>query len=80
MLDVVGRDDATVKIRGVLVDTALVEREIERLPGVRAAAVISHVDDSTARLATFVVSEGRPRSTSGGPWRGPCPAAWSRRP
>jgi amino acid adenylation domain-containing protein len=58
MLDLVGRDDAAVKIRGVLVDPALVEREIERLPGVRAAAVVSHVDDDTARLAAFVVSEG----------------------
>jgi len=58
LLEVVGRDDTTVKIRGVLVDTALVEREIERLPDVRATAVVSYTEAESTRLAAFVVTEG----------------------
>ena len=64
LLELVGRDDNTVKIRGVLVDPAFVEREIERLAEVRAAAVVAVTDDGPTRLAAFVVVERETPATT----------------
>jgi thioesterase domain-containing protein/acyl carrier protein len=57
-LEVLGRMDRRVKVNGQLVDLALVERELEELPGVRDA-VVSPVptDDGGTRVVAHVVLE-----------------------
>lgn len=55
-LVVAGRIDAQVKVRGMRIDPADIERALGRLPGVRQAAVAVHHDDSgDAELIAFIV-------------------------
>ncbi|WP_327318963.1 amino acid adenylation domain-containing protein [Streptomyces sp. NBC_01235] len=57
-LVVVGRMDAQVKVRGMRIDPADVERALGRLAGVREAAVVITYDDSgEAELIAFIVPE-----------------------
>ncbi|MEU9343312.1 amino acid adenylation domain-containing protein [Streptomyces sp. NPDC048278] len=58
-LVVAGRMDAQVKVRGMRIDPADVERALGRLPGVRQAAVIvARTDSGEAELIAFVVPAG----------------------
>ncbi|MDY7087395.1 MAG: amino acid adenylation domain-containing protein [Actinomycetota bacterium] len=58
-LVVAGRIDAQVKVRGMRIDPADVERALIRLAGVRQAAVVSSPTDSgDTELIAFVVPEG----------------------
>ncbi|GGN49485.1 amino acid adenylation domain-containing protein [Actinoplanes campanulatus] len=58
-LVVAGRMDAQVKVRGMRIDPADVERALSRLAGVRQAAVVSRSTDSgDTELIAFVVPEG----------------------
>jgi amino acid adenylation domain-containing protein len=57
-LVVAGRLDAQVKVRGMRIDPADVERALGRLDGVReAAVVVSHSQSGEAQLVGFVVTE-----------------------
>ena len=59
MLSFLGRGDATVKVRDVLVDPARVEEVIESCEGVRAAAVVPwQAPDGATRLSAFVAARG----------------------
>ncbi|MFJ5779584.1 amino acid adenylation domain-containing protein [Streptomyces sp. NPDC093094] len=56
-LVVLGRIDAQVKVRGMRIDPADVERALARLEGVREAAVaVAHPDSGEAELVAFVVA------------------------
>ncbi|MEV7083445.1 amino acid adenylation domain-containing protein [Streptomyces sp. NPDC093516] len=58
-LVVLGRIDAQVKVRGMRIDPADVERALGRLAGVREAAVVVAPGESgEAELTAFVVPEG----------------------
>jgi len=56
LLELAGREDSIVKVRGVLVDLDAIERALEALPGVKSAAAITWVASSgDTRLAAFVL-------------------------
>ncbi|MFF5483208.1 amino acid adenylation domain-containing protein [Streptomyces sp. NPDC012935] len=58
-LVVVGRMDAQVKVRGMRIDPADVERALGRLAGIReAAVVITYADAGEAELIAFLVPDG----------------------
>ncbi|GAA1985312.1 amino acid adenylation domain-containing protein [Catenulispora subtropica] len=58
-LVVAGRMDAQVKVRGMRIDPADVERALGRLPEVRQAAVaVRYTDSGDAELIAFVVPAG----------------------
>lgn len=58
-LVVAGRMDAQVKVRGMRIDLADIERALGRLPEVRQAAVVAGYNDSgDAELSAFVVPAG----------------------
>lgn len=58
-LVVAGRMDAQVKVRGMRIDPADVERALGRLAGVRQAAVaVRHTDSGEAELIAFIVPAG----------------------
>ncbi|SEF52601.1 amino acid adenylation domain-containing protein [Actinacidiphila yanglinensis] len=58
-LVVAGRMDAQVKVRGMRIDPADIERALGRLDGVRQAAVVlRHTDDGEAELMAFLVPSG----------------------
>jgi D-alanine--poly(phosphoribitol) ligase subunit 1 len=58
-LVVTGRMDAQVKVRGMRIDPADIERALGRLAGVRQAAVVSRCADSgEAELIAFIVPAG----------------------
>lgn len=58
-LVVAGRMDAQVKVRGMRIDPADVERALGRLAGVREAAVVARHDEfGAAELVAFVVPAG----------------------
>ncbi len=58
-LQLAGREDATIKVRGVLVDRTAVEHALTAMPEVRDAAVVSWIHESGAtRLTAFVESDG----------------------
>jgi non-ribosomal peptide synthetase component F len=58
-LVVAGRIDAQVKVRGMRIDPADIERALGRLPGVRQAAVaVRHDDFGDAELIAFIVPAG----------------------
>jgi len=58
-LVVVGRLDAQVKVRGMRIDPADVERALGRLAGVREAAVVgAYTDSGDSELVAFVVPTG----------------------
>jgi amino acid adenylation domain-containing protein len=58
-LVVAGRLDAQVKVRGMRIDPADIERALGRLAGVReAAVVVRHTDSGEAELIAFLVPEG----------------------
>jgi amino acid adenylation domain-containing protein len=58
-LVVAGRMDAQVKVRGMRIDPADVERALGRLAGVReAAVVVGYTDSGEAELVAFVVPAG----------------------
>ncbi len=58
-LVVLGRMDATVKIRGMRIDPADVERALSRLDGVREAAVVTRrADCGDIELIAFVAPKG----------------------
>jgi acyl-coenzyme A synthetase/AMP-(fatty) acid ligase/thioesterase domain-containing protein/acyl carrier protein len=54
-LELLGRVDDVCKVRGVLVDPAAVERALEAMPEVSAAAVVARVVDGRTDLVAFVV-------------------------
>ncbi|TMR40943.1 amino acid adenylation domain-containing protein [Actinomadura geliboluensis] len=58
-LVVAGRMDAQVKVRGMRIDPADIERALARLPGVREAAVVTAPTDAgEVELVAFLVPEG----------------------
>ncbi|MEU8437212.1 amino acid adenylation domain-containing protein [Streptomyces sp. NPDC029216] len=58
-LVVLGRIDSQVKVRGMRIDPADVERALARLLGVREAAVaVTYTDSGEAELSAFVVPAG----------------------
>ncbi|MFI1018283.1 amino acid adenylation domain-containing protein [Streptomyces sp. NPDC020965] len=58
-LVVAGRMDAQVKVRGMRIDPADIERALGRLPGVRQAAVLARRTDSgETELIAFIVPTG----------------------
>ncbi|MEU3313834.1 amino acid adenylation domain-containing protein [Streptomyces sp. NPDC006662] len=58
-LVVLGRIDSQVKVRGMRIDPADVERALGRLPGVREAAVaVTYTGSGEAELSAFVVPAG----------------------
>ncbi len=57
-LVVAGRMDAQVKVRGMRIDPADIERALARLPGVREAAVVTAPTDAgEVELVAFLVPE-----------------------
>jgi hypothetical protein len=52
-----GRDDDQVKINGIRVEPAEVERELLAFPGVREAAVVASRTDAVTRLVAFVTGD-----------------------
>ena len=66
VLELLGRGDGQVKIRGVRVELAEVEAALGSCPGVREAAVVCREDgaDGPRLIAWIVAEDGRPsRST-----------------
>ncbi|AOR31558.1 peptide synthetase [Streptomyces fodineus] len=58
-LVVAGRMDAQVKVRGMRIDPADIERALGRLTGVRqAAVVVDHTDSGEPELIAFIVPAG----------------------
>ncbi|MFC5287306.1 amino acid adenylation domain-containing protein [Actinokineospora guangxiensis] len=58
-LEYLGRADQQIKLRGIRVEPAEVEAALLALPGVRAAVVVAHQDESPddARLVAYVVGD-----------------------
>ncbi|MFD2467730.1 amino acid adenylation domain-containing protein [Amycolatopsis silviterrae] len=57
-LEFLGRRDAQVKIRGRRIEPGEVEVAVQRLPGVREAAVVVRGEGSAAELAAYYVADG----------------------
>ena len=55
-----GRRDAQVKIRGRRIELGEIETAVERLPGIRQAAVLIRGEGSTAELEVCYVADGPP--------------------
>ncbi|MEU5259204.1 amino acid adenylation domain-containing protein [Amycolatopsis sp. NPDC021455] len=53
-----GRRDAQVKIRGRRIELGEIEVALQRLPGVRQAAVLARGEGSAAELAAYYVADG----------------------
>lgn len=64
-LEVTGRRDLQVKVRGFRVELEEVEAALCNCAGVRAAAVHSLQQEGTARLVAFIVPDTGPSSASG---------------
>ncbi|MGX7825161.1 non-ribosomal peptide synthetase [Actinokineospora sp. 24-640] len=58
-LEYLGRADQQLKLRGIRIEPAEVEAALLDLPGVRAAVVVAHQDDTPedARLVAYVVGD-----------------------
>lgn len=73
-IDILGRTDYQVKIRGVRIEPAEVSRALSRLPGVRACTVIAHSPrEGQKQLVAFVVPLPEAAATEA------LPSAWSSR-
>ncbi|WP_189242687.1 non-ribosomal peptide synthetase, partial [Planobispora rosea] len=57
-VELLGRADRQVKVRGARVEPGEVEAALEELPGVREAAVVAASSDDGVRLAAHVVASG----------------------
>ena len=55
-----GRRDAQVKVRGRRIELGEIEVAMQRLPGVRQAAVLIRGEGSTAELEAYYVADGSP--------------------
>lgn len=55
-----GRHDAQVKVRGRRIELGEIEAALERLPGVRQAAVLIRGEGATAELEAYYVADGSP--------------------
>lgn len=58
MLELLGRNDRRVKVRGYTVDLEAVEAALRRLPGVREGAVVARTTRHDAILCAYVVLDG----------------------
>nr|WP_281378453.1 condensation domain-containing protein [Gordonia humi] len=54
-IEIVGRADRQIKIRGIRVDPATAEWALESVPGVNEAAVVAAIDDGRGRLDGYLV-------------------------
>ncbi|MEU8372048.1 AMP-binding protein [Micromonospora sp. NPDC048894] len=63
VLDVLGRADRQVKIRGQRVEPPAVEDALRRCPGVAEAVVIAEPDGHDLHLVAYLRSEAEPRPT-----------------
>jgi acyl-coenzyme A synthetase/AMP-(fatty) acid ligase/acyl carrier protein len=61
VIEFVGRRDAQVKIRGVRVEPAEIERRLLEYPGISAAAVVPQPHADGVRLAAYVVCDREAR-------------------
>ncbi|OQD56954.1 hypothetical protein BM536_006230 [Streptomyces phaeoluteigriseus] len=53
-----GRHDAQVKVRGRRIELGEIEAAVQRIPGVRQAAVVIRGEGSTAELEAYYVADG----------------------
>ncbi|OMI85428.1 hypothetical protein BSZ07_33620 [Streptomyces sp. M1013] len=55
-----GRHDAQVKVRGRRIELGEIEAAVQRLPGVRQAAVLIRGEGATAELEAYYLADGSP--------------------
>ncbi|MCZ7413615.1 non-ribosomal peptide synthetase [Streptomyces sp. WMMC897] len=64
-LEYLGRADSQVKIRGHRIETAEIDAQLSRQPGVRQAVVTARDDhDDTTALVAYLVPDGAPPTTA----------------
>jgi thioesterase domain-containing protein len=59
-VEVAGRADAQVKLRGFRIEPGEVESALRAYPAVRDAAVVPHGEDDTRKLVAYLVASGAP--------------------